>query len=53
MLSYTRTVQTIDAHTGGEPLRIVVSGLPKIPPAPSWSSAPGCANIATTCAVSS
>ena len=31
MLSYTRTVQTIDAHTGGEPLRIVVSGLPKIP----------------------
>ncbi len=31
MLSYTRTVQTIDAHTGGEPLRILVSGLPQIP----------------------
>jgi proline racemase len=31
MLSYTRTVQTIDAHTGGEPLRIVVSGLPQVP----------------------
>ncbi|MFJ3047445.1 trans-3-hydroxy-L-proline dehydratase [Herbaspirillum chlorophenolicum] len=31
MLNYTRTVQTIDAHTGGEPLRILVSGLPKIP----------------------
>ncbi|MBB3214722.1 trans-L-3-hydroxyproline dehydratase [Herbaspirillum sp. Sphag1AN] len=31
MLSYTRTVQTIDAHTGGEPLRIIVSGLPPVP----------------------
>jgi len=31
MLSYTRTVQTIDAHTGGEPLRILVSGLPQVP----------------------
>lgn len=31
MLSYIRTVQTIDAHTGGEPLRIVVSGLPQVP----------------------
>lgn len=31
MLSYTRSVQTIDAHAGGEPLRIVVSGLPQAP----------------------
>jgi len=31
MLSYIRTVQTIDAHTGGEPLRIVVAGLPQVP----------------------
>jgi len=31
MLSYSRTVQTIDAHTGGEPLRIVISGLPQVP----------------------
>jgi proline racemase len=31
MLSYLRTVHTIDAHTGGEPLRIVTSGLPAVP----------------------
>lgn len=31
MLSYTRTIQTVDAHTGGEPLRIVISGLPPVP----------------------
>lgn len=31
MLSYVRTIQTIDAHTGGEPLRIMVSGMPPVP----------------------
>ncbi len=31
MLSYTRTIHTVDAHTGGEPLRIVISGLPPVP----------------------
>ncbi len=31
MLSYSRVVQTIDAHTGGEPLRLLVSGLPPVP----------------------
>ncbi len=24
-------IQTIDAHTEGEPLRVIVSGLPEIP----------------------
>ena len=31
MLSYTRTIHTIDAHTGGEPLRILMSGMPPVP----------------------
>lgn len=31
MLSFIRTIQTIDAHTGGEPLRILVSGMPPVP----------------------
>lgn len=31
MLSFTRTLQTIDAHTGGEPLRILMSGMPHVP----------------------
>ncbi|KAF3997810.1 trans-3-hydroxy-L-proline dehydratase [Glaciimonas immobilis] len=31
MLSYLRTIHTVDAHTGGEPLRIVISGLPPVP----------------------
>lgn len=31
MLNLTRTIHTIDAHTGGEPLRIVTSGLPPVP----------------------
>ena len=31
MLSYTRTIHTVDAHTGGEPLRIVTAGLPPVP----------------------
>jgi trans-L-3-hydroxyproline dehydratase len=31
MLNFLRTLQTIDAHTGGEPLRIVSSGLPPVP----------------------
>lgn len=31
MLSYTRTIHTIDAHTGGEPLRILLSGMPPVP----------------------
>jgi proline racemase len=31
MLNFTRTLQTIDAHTGGEPLRILVSGMPPVP----------------------
>jgi proline racemase len=31
MTSSERTYQTIDAHAGGEPLRIVLSGVPEIP----------------------
>jgi len=31
MLSFIRTIQTIDAHTGGEPLRLMVSGMPPVP----------------------
>ncbi|OWW20136.1 trans-3-hydroxy-L-proline dehydratase [Noviherbaspirillum denitrificans] len=31
MLNFLRTIQTIDAHTGGEPLRILVSGMPPVP----------------------
>ncbi|HYD82117.1 MAG TPA: trans-3-hydroxy-L-proline dehydratase [Paucimonas sp.] len=31
MLSFTRTIHTVDAHTGGEPLRILVSGMPPVP----------------------
>ncbi|RJG06104.1 hypothetical protein D3870_08885 [Noviherbaspirillum cavernae] len=31
MLSYLRTIHTIDAHTGGEPLRIMMSGMPPVP----------------------
>jgi trans-L-3-hydroxyproline dehydratase len=30
MLHLDRTIHTIDAHTGGEPLRIVLSGLPAV-----------------------
>ena len=30
MLELSRTVQTVDAHTGGEPLRIVTAGLPPL-----------------------
>jgi trans-L-3-hydroxyproline dehydratase len=29
--AHWRTIRTIDAHTGGEPLRIIVSGLPELP----------------------
>ena len=28
MVNFTKIVQTVDAHTGGEPLRIVTAGLP-------------------------
>lgn len=31
MLSFIRTIHTIDAHTGGEPLRILMSGMPPVP----------------------
>lgn len=31
MLNLLRTIQTIDAHTGGEPLRILLSGMPGVP----------------------
>jgi proline racemase len=31
MLNFIRTIQTIDAHTGGEPLRILVTGIPPVP----------------------
>lgn len=30
MLNLTRTIHTVDTHTGGEPLRIVTSGLPPV-----------------------
>lgn len=31
MLNLLRTIHTIDAHTGGEPLRILMSGMPPVP----------------------
>jgi len=31
MLNLVRTIQTVDAHTGGEPLRILVTGMPAVP----------------------
>ncbi|NEX64607.1 trans-3-hydroxy-L-proline dehydratase [Noviherbaspirillum galbum] len=31
MLNLHRTIQTIDAHTGGEPLRILAAGMPPVP----------------------
>ena len=31
MTTMIRTVHTIDAHTGGEPLRILMSGMPPVP----------------------
>lgn len=31
MLNFLRTIHTIDAHTGGEPLRVLVSGMPPVP----------------------
>ncbi|WP_151637731.1 trans-3-hydroxy-L-proline dehydratase [Noviherbaspirillum aerium] len=31
MLSFTKTIQTIDAHTGGEPLRILTTPMPPVP----------------------
>ena len=31
MFEFSRIISTIDAHTAGEPLRIILSGLPKIP----------------------
>lgn len=31
MLQFTRTIQTIDAHSAGEPLRIITSGIPLLP----------------------
>ena len=30
-MEFSRTYTTIDAHTAGEPLRIITSGLPFIP----------------------
>ena len=35
----------VDMHTGGEPLRIVTSGYPTCPRAPSWRNAPMSATI--------
>ena len=31
MMQFIRSINVIDAHTAGEPIRVVVSGLPKIP----------------------
>lgn len=31
MVQFTRMISTIDSHTGGEPTRLVVSGLPSLP----------------------
>ena len=31
MLNYTRSIHTIDAHTGGEPLRLLLSPMPPVP----------------------
>lgn len=30
-MQITRTISTVEVHTGGEPFRIVTSGLPKLP----------------------
>ena len=31
MMQFTRSINVVDAHTAGEPIRVVVSGLPNIP----------------------
>ncbi len=31
MMEFVRTIEAIDAHTAGEPIRVVTSGIPKIP----------------------
>jgi len=31
MMQFIRSINVVDAHTAGEPVRVVVSGLPKIP----------------------
>ena len=31
MPSFQRLLHTVDLHTGGEPLRLVLQGLPKVP----------------------
>jgi len=30
MMNFTRTIDAIDAHTAGEPIRVVTSGIPKV-----------------------
>src|SRR5260370_28798425 len=30
-MQHTRTISTVEVHTGGEPFRIVTSGLPRLP----------------------
>ena len=31
MMQFIRSINVVDAHTAGEPVRVVVSGLPNIP----------------------
>ena len=35
------TIRTIDAHTAGEPLRLIVDGFPTVEGGPCWNSGPG------------
>ncbi len=30
-MQHTRTISTVEVHAGGEPFRIVTSGLPRLP----------------------
>ena len=30
MMNFTRTIDAIDAHTAGEPIRVVTAGIPKV-----------------------
>lgn len=49
-MRFSRLIGTIDAHAGGEPLRIVTAGLPPLPGGRCWSAAGRCASATTSCA---
>ena len=49
-MQITRTISTVEVHTGGEPFRIVTSACPSCPATPSWNAARGCWSMPMTSA---